>query len=329
MKSPAAIVLCALTFLVLPLFAYAEVTPTTVAQVLSATVMPAIPKAHEEVSIDVENYSYDLNAALITWSVNGRKQSEGRGQTHFVFTTGNLGETSTIKVTISPQGAATFSKEFTFTPSEISLIWEAQTYTPPFYKGKSLFADEAEATVVAMPKFIQNGKTISKENLIYTWKLGGDVLQGKSGYGKYFMTFTGGYFGGAEQIDVAVSSVDGAVHGTGSVTINPTQTQVLVYQNHPLYGLLTNSAIGDSAQLQNKEISLVAVPFFFSRFFGNAPDVTIDWQMNGTTAQSGDNGNTITLRQAGAPGTSILDVSVRHKAKTFQQTEKQFSISYN
>jgi hypothetical protein len=320
----------ALSILPFEVNAQANLNPTFFTQDISASISPLIPKANEQVTIDIVSYSYDINAAMVTWYLNGKKQLEGRGQTHFTFKVGNLGDISKIQVNITPQGAASFTKDFIFNPSEINLIWEAQTYTPPFYKGKALFADEADVKVVAMPIFIQNGKMLQKENLIYTWKVGGDILQSKSGYGKYYISFSGGYFGGKERVDVTVSSIDESIQGFANIIISPTPTQIILYENHPLFGILTNNAIELNYQLKNKEVTFIAAPFFFSKNIEGLADINLNWGMNGSPVQSGDGGNMITLRQdSQVSGTSLVDVTARHKSKTFQQSEKKFSVIYN
>jgi hypothetical protein len=314
-----------------PIFAFAQanLTPNSFLQNINATISPEIPGANEQVTIDIQDYSIDLNGAMIVWSINGKKITSGTGMTQFIFQTGNVGVTSDVKATITPSGSPSFTKDFIFIPSNINLIWEAQTYTPPFYEGKALFTDQSQMTVAALPTFVQNGKVVPKENLVYTWKLNGDILQTKSGYGKYFASIVGGFFGGLQVVEVDASSADGTLQGSATATINPSQTQIVVYQNHPLFGILTNNAIVNSFQMTDKESSFVAEPFYFSRNFSVAPDMTLNWSVNGAPAGAGANGNMITLRQNSTQnGTSAVFVTATHNTKTSQQAQTQFSISY-
>jgi hypothetical protein len=331
MKLLTAYFLCFIALISAPVFVFAQefLTPNTFIQNLDATISPQIPGSNQQVTISIQDYSIDLNGAMIVWSVNGKKVSQGTGLTQFTFQTGNNGVTSDVNVKITPNGAPSFTKDFIFTPSDINLVWQALTYTPPFYEGKALFPNQAKFTIAALPTFIQNGKTIPKENLIYNWKLNGDILQAKSGYGKYFCTLVGGFFGGPQIVEVDVSSVDGALQGTETITINPSPTQIVVYQNHPLYGILTNNAITNNFQMTDKEVSFVAEPFFFSDNFGANPNINLNWTVNGEPAGAGANGNMITLRQnTSQTGTSVIGITANDKSGTLQQAASQFSITY-
>lgn len=296
-------------------------------QVLTITTVPEIPKAEEQISIDVQSYSYDLNSARISWTVNGKKVTEGEGYTHFTLQNGENGITTTVLIGITPRNARYFSRTLTFTPTDVAIIWQANTYTPPLYAGKALFSDQASLTASAVPDFISKGKRIPKENLVYAWSLDGNPLLSKSGYGKHTITVFGDNLGSKQTLSLSVSSTDGTLQGLGSVNIDPQTPKIMFYENHPLFGTLFNVALENTFTMKNTEVSIVGSPYFFS---DTDPFnlLQFDWTVNREPASASTNKNVITLRNdSGATGTSLLGLQVVNKENSSQNSQKTLSIN--
>lgn len=288
-----------------------------------------MPKANEQVSIKIESSAYELNAATITWTVDTKQISSGIGRKTFSFFTGKLGSQTHISILITPPGAEPFRKDLYFTPTDVALVWEAKTYTPPFYAGKALFSNQSTLSVTAIPDFItKDGRRLDPSTLIYKWKRNNKAQGSLSGYGIRTLTISGSTLGLPEKISVLVSSQDGTFMGEEAVTVTPTNPTVFLYENTPLYGVLYNKALGDSFAMGEKESSFSAVPYFFNR--SSASDVlNFNWTVNNSPSGDKDS-DIITLRNdEGAEGRSILGLEVANIGNTFQTARKSISVFFN
>lgn len=319
-----------LVFFLFPFLGHAQIQTDPIQTNLSTTITPEFPRPDDKVSIKIESYSFDLNRAVISWSLNGKKQKEGKGLKSFDFTAGPLGSVSTVEVYIIPgEGNPAFNTVYKFSPTDISLISEAKTFVPLFYKGKASFAEESDVRVSAFPNFVdKNGNTIPRENLIYKWTRDDRPVPEVSGYGMSSYLFTGAFSGNTEYIGVTVSSQDGLLQGEGSLSIKPTKPLLLFYENNPLFGILYNKAITSGFTMKEKETSFTAVPYGLTRTGNN--DVTFHWTINGAPTQINQNGDTITVRNdSGASGNSLIGLSIENPKKIFQAVKENFSIVFN
>ena len=133
-------------------------------------VFPNFPKANENIFFEVASYSTDLNQATIVWLKDGKQVASGVGLKNFSAKTGQLGTKIKMDVLIQTSNNKEVFKTVTIIPAEVDLIWEANSYTPPFYKGKALFPNEGKITVVAFPHILNDGgQRISDDKIIYKY----------------------------------------------------------------------------------------------------------------------------------------------------------------
>jgi len=119
-------------------------TPLALAQIpqlgnqLQLDVRPQAPRPGDTVSITAQSFSADVNRSNFTWSVNGKVIKRGLGENKIEFRTGEAGSVSVVRVIVETPTLGTLSSELTLRPARVNLIWEADSYTPPFYQGKAL-----------------------------------------------------------------------------------------------------------------------------------------------------------------------------------------------
>ena len=144
-----------------------EVRNNALADLLEVTVVPERPAPNERVALSVVSYLTDLNRGEIFWYINDELRERGVGKTSFSFTVKEAGSISRVDIVINTAEGARIAKKLTFRPADMDFMWEALTYTPPFYKGKALLSAESPVKIVVMPHFVSgNGKTIPSRSLV-------------------------------------------------------------------------------------------------------------------------------------------------------------------
>lgn len=297
---------------------------------ISVTVSPETPKPNSSVSIKIQSFSVDLDRALIVWTVNGKEENKGVGLKRFDLTAGPTGSSKRVDIAATVVGMGTFKQTIIIKPADVSMLWESDTYTPPFYKGKALHSFNGSFRVVAVPEFIgSDGKRIDPRDLIYTWKKNGEVQGDASGYGKTsFIGSQTSYLRQGEEISVEVSSPRENAAGSGSITIIPTVPKLVLYEKSPLYGPQYETAIVKNKNLENEEITVLAEPYFFSVGSSKAGALTYAWTLNGSALPTFANKPEVTLRKIGGQGVADLSLVVQNQAKLLQGASKNISISY-
>lgn len=334
MKSRALLIILLLTsFSLLPNISSAQLTPEAALQQLSqnidVSISPENPGPNTDVTIRIESYSTDLNSAQITWAVNGETVQDGLGQKVLKLKTGNIGTITSVDLSIQPSDGDVFQKTIILTPASIDLLWQGNSYTPPFYKGRAMFTNQGSVTFVAIPNIIdQNGNVVSPKNVIYTWSKDGSVLGSLSGTGKNSLTLVDSILGLPMNISVVASTLDKSIVTKSSVSIQSDSPMILFYENNPLLGVLYNREIGNGFKLSSSEVNIMGIPYFFSNKDLQAGALKYTWTLNGSNISS-PNQNSITLRgQKDSAGNSILGLKIENSNNILQTLEKSMNIEF-
>ena len=211
------------------------------------------------------------------------------------------------------------------------LLWQAtDSHMPPFYRGKALPTAESGIKIVAMPEIKSGGAMLSSKNMSYDWKKNYTNLSGSSGYGKNFFTYVGDYLTDTNTIGVLTQTTDQRYSSEGSVQIGSYEPKIIFYERNSELGILWERALASPHQMQNGEISLVAVPYFMSPKDIRRPDLVFNWFVNNElVATPIFNKNTIPLRiEEGNSGTSRVRLEIENTYKIFQTAEKEISIQF-
>ncbi len=327
MKYSGFALLVALALLVPPSFVAAQGLGGTDELVVALT--PERPGPNQTVTVDVESYSADLSAATIVYQVNGIVQEKGIGQKHFTFRTGKAGSATVLTIVAQTPDGRTLSKEFTLRPAKVLLLWQANGYTPPFYRGKALFPFEGTVFIAAFPLF-QNadGSRVDPQKLIYTWKEDDTTAGDASGYGRSTFAIKGGVPMRTKTVSVEVHTQDNLMLAQASVDIEPVASRIILYENHPLYGVLFNHALTDSLALEGDEVSLAAVPFYFEAGSRQSPLLSYEWQANYAALPSETKPNIVLRRTGAAAGDAALSLKVAHSVNTFEEAAAMLRITF-
>lgn len=315
-------------FAALALGASAQVVPEGA---VSLSVSPPVPAPGGSVVLSAESFTLDLSRALMTWAVDGKIVARERGKTKLATAVGEFGSSMTVSLLAeSPEGVSAEATAVV-TPAAAELLWQADSYAPPFYRGKALPAADAAVTVFAVPHLPDGrGGEVPAGSLVYTWRQDGRVLGDASGYGKRSLKTTGPRLGRATRISVEAETLDRGVRVEQSVLIEPAEPFVRFYELDPLRGLRFERALAGSYALPGEETTLVAYPFFFSAPSAAHPSLGYSWSVNGSPTENPSPRKTmITLRQTAAgEGSAELALDITNAARLLQFARGALTLTF-
>jgi len=315
-------------FLLAPVSTHAQLPPE-VGSSLVVRYSPEFPKPGQEVRITVESFSIDLNQATISWFVDKTLRRQGAATKEFTFTVGPLGSESTIDVTAGTGDGVTVGERIVFRPTNVDLLWQAQSFVPPFYSGKALPTASGSITVEAVPNFVISGKRLSPDTLIYTWKYNEKVAQSASGKGKRSLTITDLKPERTSIVDVEIASPDRSLVGTERLVLPLAKPKVIVYEDYPLLGTLFNRSVRDSFFLAVNETRFIAYPYFMSLRSRNDTNLEYLWHIDQSEVALGEDPSSITVSHEGdGEGNARVTVSIQNLRNIFQQAEKSFTVQF-
>jgi len=288
--------------------AYAQTLPPPIQYVVT----PEAPGPNQQVTIEAQGVGSFLGSAELTWTRDGKVVLDGIGERTYTFTTGPLGQKTTVRVSIdSSQGA--FAQTFVFNPSLINLVWEADTTVPPLYKSKALYSAGSDYKVVALPSVYSGGARVSPSALSFQWSRAGDALPDKSGLGRYTLALTGDQLQASEDIGVDVY-YGNTLAGRRGISVPVSAPRIVLYPRDALRGALYDAAIPAAISLIGKEITVQAEPYYFSNKAKTTGALPYSWTLNGADTSGPDSSRGIlTLRQTGTGvGAATVGVSIQN-----------------
>ncbi|HEX2792303.1 MAG TPA: hypothetical protein VHO23_01125 [Candidatus Paceibacterota bacterium] len=309
--------------LLLGVFAFAPLASAQIigADPLTASISPQYPRPYQTVTIAPISTLIDLSASTVTVSANGTVVGKGSGAQKVNVTLGGPGTRTAVRITVTDPGGSTYTEDLSIRPADAALIVEPSTTVHPFYQGGSLVASEGSLRVIALPDIrTAPGTRINPASLVYTWKLGDQVLQAQSGVGKSTLQAVAPPRYRDALLTLTVATVDNAIVAQTSTSIAASEPVVRIYERDPLLGPLFNRAISGTFVMSEDEQAFRAVPYFFA----SAP--AIAWSVN--NAPSGADKD-ITLRASGGGG-GTANVSVRaNQPANYQSATAALKVEFD
>jgi hypothetical protein len=270
-----------------------------------------------KITAELRAPTIDTTTALVQWKLGGIAIAQGIGLNETTFTL-STAEPKLLEVTIVERDGTETKMTQEIRPSDVDILWEAQSYTPPLYKGRALVAAGGKIVVAAVPH-INNA---APDTFIYTWTQDGLTLGRQSGFGKQSLTTQMPPFGDSTLIGVTVKNLDGEVVGANSVRINPQPVTLQLYQQKPLVGLWTDCSI-TLDRAPEVTVGLRALPYYIDgSFIGK--NIQYTWKSI-TGELKADAKSHATYTPTGKVDGKI-EVEVRHAGKLLQGTSTQFHM---
>jgi hypothetical protein len=320
MKTLLSILACMLLFTGTALAQYSPVL--TLQSDLSIIANPTNPAPGTLVTLSAQSATMDLSTANFVWRVNGKSVPGGKSIT---VTVGNLGTPMNIDLSVSGSAAA-----ITLVPEKVDLIVDANSYAPPFYRGRTLPSPGSKIRAQAMPQLVtSSGKVFAPSDLVYTWSQDGSVLGSASGLGRSSAQLDAPPLYGATAITVEARSQSGTYRASASVQLSSIDPSITLYVDHPLFGIEYWRALSARASVADIETSFVAVPYFIPFASASDPRLNYAWSINGSrVAASSTATNELTVNAKGVSNAALLSTSLTSPADYFLDASKQWNVSF-
>lgn len=299
---------------------------------IEITLSPEYPQPGQTVRAEVTSSSENVRAFNIIWLLDGEIQEQGAGIASFTFIAGELGDAQNVGVVVeSPQGQI-YSKTITVQPAQVTLLWEANTYTPPFYEGRALYSSGSFITAHAIPRFVdEEGELYDASELIYTWSKNGTVLGSYSGIGRDSLVTQGPKFFGDYILSVEVTTPDNIQVARSAARVATIDPEGKLYEIDPLIGVVYHRAITNEHEFFGaSQFEVQAEPFFMDVSQANDTSLLYEWSINGEDA-FGLNDNPSQLRvqlDTDQDITTTIQLSIEHLRHLLQSATAQYSIVF-
>ncbi|MBI4137722.1 MAG: hypothetical protein HY472_00550 [Candidatus Sungbacteria bacterium] len=282
-----------LAFLILSAFSFPFSTfyfllPTSYAQFIpepvSLVAEPGSPSPGETIAIRAETPTFDPRQSEFFWTVNGagRPDLSGRGKNSISANAGDIGSVVRVSVNVRSSDGGDGSASLALRVSDSALAWFAETYTPPWYKGKALPSRDSVVSFVAIPRIVVGGSQVPVQSITYRWRLDNqdDALVGTGE--RVFRIRTSDLPRTTHRVSVLMEDPASGTKREEEVFIIPTEPRVVIYPATPLGGVETRSAAAFS--FGRGTLDFQAEPFFFPVIAKS--DLSYEWNF-GASAVSG------------------------------------------
>ena len=294
---------------------------------INVSTSPENPQPYQDVTINISSYSTDLNKAMIEWKSGKNTVLSGYGKTSYSFKALSPNTSTTFNVSITTVDGDQVTKQVIISPSEIDILWEGvDSYTPPFYRGKSFISSSGIIRAVAIP----NTDTIvsGKGNITYTWKNNDVTVEEASGYNKNSYVFPNSKLNTNENVTVTASSINSQYNATNTITIPIVSPNIIFYEKSPTEGILYNQALTDNSSMDanENEMTIVAEPYF-SAWRGKEDKFSYKWQINGEDIDTPSNKTELTIQPTSRGGYATISFIMENLNSLFQKASGQFKLN--
>ncbi len=292
-------------------------------------VLPTRPRVGDTVEISTEMYGTPIKDALFTWYVDGKEYEKGIGRSKISFF---LAKKTTVRLVIlTGEGSAT-EEVWNFNPQNTVIVWESNTYTPPFYKGKSLYTPESSIILHALNLDAKNPLTNNYYN--YNWKVDGKVIGEESGVGRNTYIYQGDLLLQEPYFEVNMTGIsafrngsrdtgsDSQIDSTAAIRVQTFDTNVFMYESTPLLGILFTQQISDTFKFIKSEATLVAYPLYFG--IPSSLSGVYKWSVNNELIK--ENTNSISFKKTRDNEESILSLSIEQPRSLLQSRDISYII---
>ncbi|MCR4325714.1 MAG: hypothetical protein NUV59_02810 [Patescibacteria group bacterium] len=309
--------------------AHAQFTSARAAPFLVISMTPVHPEPNDLVRLTVHSPLLDISNNNIVWNAGGKVIAQGIGTDSADITAGALGSRTDVTVQATALDGSALSATVQVVPTKIDLLFDSDSYVPPFYRGRALPSTGTSIFLEARPHFLRpDGSSLTDADIAYTWRRNGQVLASVSGRGKSRVAIPSPVLYSTDEISVEAISDDESFSGKASETIAAADPFVYLYEDSPLYGVLYNNALGASAQINESETTLSAIPYFASVRSPADPLFRYAWRVNGTPVNADSTApNELTLSGDPQNYEARIELALTHARNLFLDAHGEWNIT--
>lgn len=291
---------------------------------------PEYPGPNEPVRISLESTLIDLARSEIVWYVNNKVFKQGIGVKDADILVGPLGSKTGISVTAQTPDGENASGVTVISPAEVDLLWESDSYVPPFYRGRALPSHGTSVRMHAIARFRPAGSAqIPENNILYTWKRNGSTVGSASGRGRSSVIFPSPALFSTDIIEVNAAAADGTGSGTGRAQISSIEPVLALYQNHPLFGIMYHRAFDGTIALLDTEATFSAVPYFAEAESPDDARLIYSWNVNGNDIPADVlKPSELTVNAGKSNGLAQIALSITHAANLAMRSSGEWSAAF-
>lgn len=304
---------------------FAPSTAFAALDLVNLTTNPKSPGEDQDVKVRIESYAVNLNTANLIWYVNSEPIKEGIAEKELTVHTGNFGTKTTIDVIILTADGKKINKQLVIAPAEVDLLWEAQTYVPPFYKGKALPTYKSLVRVTAIPRF--NAATSDPKEYYYKWTY--NKVQGAGeALSKNSVVIPMNFVNTSVPINVNVKLPGTEWEGQKTLNITAIDPKIVFYQQSPVLGINFDHAFVGGATKET-EFNIYAAPYFFSldNLLNNQLLFTWKLDRNNTTPDF-DQRNLTLVKPSEKASTHEVSLRIQNTKRILQDASTQSLILF-
>ena len=315
----------------IPVSVNAQFDPLQISNSLTLSISPRASSPGANVTIVADSSFLDLSLSEIEWFVNGKVVLRGTGKTTLNTVAGALGTKALIEVTATTPEGTTAAGEISIRPGEVDLLFDSDSYVPPFYRGRALPSAGTTLRLQAIVHFQKTDGSLVPENaILYTWKRRGQILSQVSGRGKSSVSIPAPSLFSSDLISVEVQSADGEFSGTASAPIDSTDPFVALYEDHPLFGITYGREIGAQKSVSGSEITLAAVPFFAEASRPDDENLLYEWTVNNVPVVASSSKKNEIVASAGPSNRGAgIQVQISHAKNFFMSVTGRWAILFS
>lgn len=327
---PLFVTLAVCTFSLFAFPVHAQFGLTEVGNALTIGFSPTTPGPGDTVTLSVQSSLIDIQESDILWQANGKTVAQGRGADSARVTAGALGIETRIVVTVVTSDGASASTEATINPTELDLLVDSDSYTPPFYRGWPRPSAGTNLRLQALPRFKRGNVLVPASELTYTWRRNGEVLGSISGRGRAAALIPVEHLFGTDTISVEARSADDRLSHISSISASANEPLLALYEDDPLYGVLYHRALSASAFISGAEATFAAVPFFAQARSMYDAALHFDWRVNSADIPASQkNPGELTINAENSSGVAFVELEVTHATNFYLSAKGTWNITFS
>ena len=296
-------------------------------------IYPEYPGPNEKVKISLKSGSEDVHTlSSVEWFVNGEKILTDTLSDTVSISLEALGEVVTVSAILKLYNGMTYKVQRRLLPIVFDLLVEGNVYTPPGYQGRNIVVSQSNIRAVVNLLYIdENGNKHTSEDFFFEWQFDDMPVQSNIFQSNFailpsldHITSPGRIrvIGNHKSKDIFLKKIDHVY------VYNP---EVLLYENHPLYGIRFGSALSGTLKLLQKT-NLAAMPLFFDKRDVLTRNIYFKWEEDNQEILSGTGEQHLQLTPSSDKKSANISVSVENgkyseQKKYLQQGEGRIQVS--